>query len=211
LVPLQQKGIKTNTQIYTKVVKMKVNPVVVLVGIILFFAIVFLAFISMPKQTGQTNINLTEKQAILDDARMKYPDADRLDIVNITETTEGSATFLNVKVRVTENYSSTCPQRYHLQYFYPEQKFEPSKPELITKDCHLCSDGNCIIAFEEEAIIASINAPGTEQVSDFVKYKPNTVPSVSPLENNSWDVIWRSGAEKIEVILSNRGDVISIS
>jgi hypothetical protein len=190
---------------------MKMNPVVILVGILLFFAIVFLAYVSMPKQGSQIDMKLTERQAILDDARMKFPDADRVDIVNITETTDGGVSYLNVKVRVTENYSSTCPQRYHLQYFYPEQKFEPSKPELITKDCSLCSDGKCIIAFEEEAIIASVNAPGTSQASDFAKYKPNAVPSVSALENNGWDVIWRSGSEKMEVVLSNRGEVLSIS
>ena len=190
---------------------MKINPVVILVGILLFFAIVFLAYVSMPKQGSQIDMKLTERQAILDDARMKFPDADRVDIVNITETTEGSSRYLNVKVRVTENYSSTCPKRFHLQYFYPEQKFEPSKPELVTKDCSLCSDGNCIIAFEEEAIIASVNAPGTEQVSDFAKYKPNPVPSVYSLENNGWQVVWRSGSEKMEVVLSNRGEVLSIS
>ena len=190
---------------------MKLNPAVVIIAIFLFFAIVFLAFVSMPKGGSQVEMKLSDKQAILDDARIKFPQADKVDIVNITETSEGGSKYLTVKVRVTENYSSTCPKRYHLIYYYPEQKFEPSKPELITKDCSLCSDGKCIVAFEEEAIIASINAPGTEQVRDFVTYKANPVPSVSPMEGNSWDVIWRSGSEKMEVVLSNRGEALSIS
>jgi hypothetical protein len=191
---------------------MKINPVAVLIAIVIFFAIVFLAYNGMPNKGGsQVDMKITDRQAILDDARMKFPDADRVDIVNITEVSEADAKYLLVKVRVTENFSSTCPLRYHLQYFYPQQKFEPSKPELVTKDCELCKDGNCIIAFEEEAIIASLNAPGTTQVSEFVRSKPNPVPSVSPMENNSWDVIWRSGSDKIEVILSNRGEALSVS
>jgi hypothetical protein len=191
---------------------MKLNPVAVLIAIIFFFVIVFLSYNNMPNKGGsQVEMKLTDRQAILDDARMKFPDADKVDIVNVSEVFEGSANYLLVKVRVTENYSSTCPLRYHLQYFYPQQKFEPSKPELVTKDCSLCKDGNCIVAFEEEAIIASINAPGTSQVSDFVRSKPNPVPSVSALGDSSWDVIWRSGSEKIEVMLSNRGEVLSVS
>jgi len=190
---------------------MKVNPVAVLIAIIIFFAIVLLAYNAMPRQGSQADMKLSDRQAILDDARIKFPDADMVDIVNITETSEAGSSYLIVKVRVTEGFSSTCPKRYHLQYFYPQQKFEPSKPELVTKDCSMCGDGNCIVAFEEEAIIASVNAPGTEEVGDFVDSKPNPVPSVAPLENNSWSVTWRSGSEKVTVILSNRGEVLSIS
>jgi len=96
---------------------MKLNPAVVIIAIFLFFAIVFLAFVSMPKGGSQVEMKLSDKQAILDDARIKFPQADKVDIVNITETSEGGSKYLTVKVRVTENYSSTCPKRYHLIYY----------------------------------------------------------------------------------------------
>jgi|GEM_PF-6187364 len=178
----------------------------IIAGIILFFAFMILLFVINPRgvqTTHETEFKVTEEQAILDDARVKYPDADRVGIINVTEIGQGSSAYFQVKVRVTEQYNSTCPKLYHLEYFYPNQKFEPSKPELITKDCSLCSDGKCLIAFEEEAIIASLNTPGTGGVKQFVVAN-NAAPSVS-FANGEWSVLWYSQNNSVKVVMTSSG------
>ncbi len=189
----------------------KVSIAGVIAGIILFFAFMALLFIINPRgvQTHETAFNVSERQAILDDARVKYPDADRVDIINVTNVGTGSSAYLQVKVRVTEKYNSTCPKLYHLEYFYPSQKFEPSKPELITRDCSLCMDGNCLIAFEEEAIIASLNAPKTEGVKYFV-ISNNATPSVS-FVNDLWSVLWYTQNRSVKVSITSNGYVQNVT
>jgi hypothetical protein len=183
----------------------------IIAGIILFFVFMILLFVINPRgvQTHETEFKVSEEQAILDDARVKYPDADRVGIINVTEIGQGSSAYFQVKVRVTELYNSTCPKLYHLEYLYPNQKFEPSKPELITKDCSLCSEGKCLIAFEEEAIIASLNAPGTEGIKYFV-VTSNATPSVS-LANDLWSVLWSSQNRSVQVVMTGSGFVENVT
>jgi hypothetical protein len=189
----------------------KISVAGVITGIILFFAIMALLVLINPRgiQTTETSFRVTEQQAILDDARIKYPDADIVDIINVTEVGSGASKYYDVKVRVTELYNSTCPKRYHLEYFYPNQKFEPSTPELVTRDCSLCANGNCLIAFEEEAIIASLNAPGTEGVKYFVVTN-KAAPSVS-INGDEWRVLWYSQNASVRVSIMSNGYVKNVT
>jgi hypothetical protein len=188
----------------------KFSAVGVIAGIIVFFAVMAVLFTLNPRHVGfqQSDFNITARQAILDDARIKYPSADVIDIVNVTEGVSGGEGYSIVKVRVTEEYNSTCPKRYHLEYFYPKQKFEPSKPILMTNDCSLCADGKCVVAFEEEAIIASVSAPGTKTVRSFVTKNGATPKAYSSGDN--WQVIWAAQNSSVEVDMANTGAINSI-
>ncbi len=189
----------------------KVSAIGIIAGIIIFFAVMSLLFLINPRgvQTTETSFKVTEQQAILDDARAKYPNADIVDIINVTEIGSGASKYFQVKVRVTEGYNSTCPKRYHLEYFYPNQRFEPSEPELVTNDCSFCSNGNCLIAFEEEAIIASANAPGTRGVKSFIANN-NATPLVM-VEGNEWNVLWRAENSSVKISILGNGYVENVT
>lgn len=128
---------------------------------------------------------------VLEDLRTKYPVAD-IAVMTITPMqNELGGRYFEVKARVTEHAETPCPVRSHIFYNYPAQNFVAQPPEVITKNCVVCTQGICTIAFPEEAIIASHTFPGTEDIQDYLQENQNAVPKVR--ENaESWHVTWYS-------------------
>jgi len=167
---------------------------------LIFIIFLLVLYLNLTSVKSYENIK-TEmiKTAIIKDAANRYKDAD---IINIYEISKQQDKYL-VKVRVTFNYSSPCPKRLELIYDYPSQHFTPKKPTWIVNDCNLCKFKSCKIIFEEEAIIASLNVNGTEDVRDFV-LKTNAIPSVKHL-NDIWIVKWSDTNQTYVVTLNQDG------
>ncbi|MEW6721678.1 MAG: hypothetical protein AB1324_00285 [Candidatus Micrarchaeota archaeon] len=137
-------------------------------------------------------VNVVESDAsnfVLEDLQNKYPGADT-EIMTIEQKTNPSgAKYFEVKARVTEDPGGPCPERTHIFYNYPAQNFIPQLPEAITRNCAVCTEGLCTIAFPEEAIIASHTFPGTADVSSYLRAYPSAVPTVTELAD-SWMIKW---------------------
>ena len=136
--------------------------------------------------------NVVEADAsnfVIEDLTSKYPDSD-ISIMTITakENPNGEKYF-EVKAKLTEQPLSPCPERSHIFYNYPVQNFVAQPTEAITRNCSVCNDGICTIAFPEEAIIASHTFEGTEFVHTYVTYFSD-IKSYLSQENNSWVVVW---------------------
>ncbi len=162
------------------------REIIVLIVLILFIA-GFVKFVELFK----TNIvGADASKFVLEDLRSKYPNAE-MEIMSINEKTNNAGEkYFEIKVRVTEDAFTPCPKRMHIYYNYPVQNFVPQPTEYITKNCTVCTEGTCTIAFPEEAIIASHTLAGTEEVRQFIKDR-TVYPTVSE-ENNLWRVIWDS-------------------
>lgn len=131
------------------------------------------------------------KKFIKEDLANKYPDGD-ISIIDVNEKFNSAGSkYFEVKAKVTRNYYSICPERIHFYYNYPEQNFVPQPAEFITKNCQVCATGNCVIAFPEEAIIASRTLNGSEGVSSFIN-STKAIPMSVDLSNNSWKVVWKA-------------------
>jgi hypothetical protein len=139
-------------------------------------------------------INVVEADAsnfVTEDLHSKYPYAD-ISIMTITPMkNDENRRYFEVKARVTQLMDTPCPERSHIYYNYPAQNFVPQPPEIITRNCQVCAQGICTIAFPEEAIIASHTLDGTEDVESFVNQYQNAVPTVEEL-SDSWVVTWYS-------------------
>ncbi len=175
----------------------------IIISIFLIIGIVFYINISTPKGLSDIEREKLEK-VIVEDASQRYPDAD---IVEIIDRKRINNTY-EFKVRVTWNYTSICPIRYHLYYYYPSQHLVPKLPEKILSNCDFCKEGNCIIAFEEEAIQASVNMPECKKVREFVEEK-NALPEVKKV-GNLWVVKWSSVDESYVVTISEDGKLKGI-
>jgi len=107
----------------------------------------------------------------IEDLADKYPDADVREVVEILPATaQDGASYYQLKARVTKGLSTPCPERMHVFYDYPPKNFVAQPPEYITRGCEVClNEPNCILAFPEEAIIASHTYPGTEEIAQFIK------------------------------------------
>ena len=105
---------------------------------------------------------------VTQDLKANYPDAD-VEILLVNEKKgDGEEKYYEIKAKVTQGYQSSCPVRTHVYYNYPNQNFVPQAPEYITSGCKVCNQQPCIIAFPEEAIIASHTLSGTEEVRKFI-------------------------------------------
>ncbi len=146
------------------------------------------------------------KQAANEDARKffsedlaeKYPGADVREILNVTQIGEGPDAYLKLKARVVKGGATPCPELIHVYYYYPPQNFIAEKPEEITKGCVVCAEtATCVVAWPEEAIIASHTYAGGEQARDYIKQYPDAHPQVSLLgeylgQQKVWEVSWDS-------------------
>jgi len=159
--------------------------------IVLIVLILLIAGLVKLIELFKTNIvGADASKFVLEDLRSKYPKAE-IEIMSITEKTNNAGEkYFEIKAKVTEDAFTPCPKRMHIYYNYPVQNFVPQPTEYITKNCTVCTEGTCTIAFPEEAIIASHTLPGTEEVDRFIKEK-TTYPTVFE-ENNAWHVIWDS-------------------
>lgn len=128
---------------------------------------------------------------VLEELHTNYPTAD-VQIMGITSrNNKQGGHYFEVKAKVTEDPQSPCPKRSHLFYNYPAQNFVPQPPEIITRNCVVCTEGLCTIAFPEEATIASHTFFGTEKVNVYILSEQDAVPLVE--ENpDSWTVVWNS-------------------
>ncbi|MCX8174911.1 MAG: hypothetical protein N3E51_01775 [Candidatus Micrarchaeota archaeon] len=143
---------------------------------------------------------LSEEDArkyFLEDLKEKYPNADVREIMEILALSSSDGTpYYQLKARVTFGMSTPCPERLHVYYEYPPKNFVAQPPEYITKGCKICiNEPTCIIAFPEEATIASHTYPGTEAVAQFVKSNSDAAASVSfDATSGNWLVRWQSAS-----------------
>jgi len=161
---------------------------------LLLLIAVIIVIISAVKIAEFFKTNVVEGDAtrfVVEDLHSKYPGAD-IEIISVQKMiNEGGSQYFEIKAKVTKNQYGPCPERMHLFYNYPVQNFVPRQPEIITADCMVCTDPNCILVFPEEAIIASHVFKGTEAVNAYLKAHPDTKAEVSE-SATGWVVTWNS-------------------
>ncbi|MEM4554982.1 MAG: hypothetical protein QXT25_03985 [Candidatus Anstonellaceae archaeon] len=171
-----------------------------LVLLLIGFALILAVFVFSKPAYPMTESDA--KKFFLEDLKEKYPDADVREIIEILLLTSPDGTpYYQLKARVTKGLYTPCPERLHVYYDYPPKNFIAQPPEYITKGCSIClNEPNCIIAFPEEAIIASHKYPQAERVAEFVKKntdaRPEEVISLQSYKDYSdvWLVKWVSAS-----------------
>ncbi len=151
---------------------------------------------------------------VLEDLVGKHPNADAVEIMDWeTKENEEGEEYLRIRAAVTEGLYSPCPVRIHYFYHYPVQKFVTDPNEYITtSECTVCEGEGCVIAFQEEAIIASHTNTGAENVHKYVEGYDDAVPTVYK-GNEGWRVDWDSEYAKYgyEVTIGKNGEVEKVS
>jgi len=194
---------------------MKTVALIALLAIVAFAAVYFV--FSKPAYP------LSEEGArsfFLEDLKEKYPGADVREIVEIlpAAASDGSM-YYQLKARVTNGIATPCPERMHVFYDYPPKNFVAQPPEYITRGCKVCLDSpTCILAFPEEAIIASHTYNGTGEVAAFVKGNSDAKADALFLDvfegtPGAWKVSWSSATNPVsyEVVLSkSQNSVLSV-
>jgi hypothetical protein len=137
------------------------------------------------------------EEYVLEDLAQKHPEAEVVEIMDWEgRVNEREEEYLRIRARVTEGIYTPCPVRIHYFYHYPVQNFVADPPEYITtSSCSTCEGAGCVIAFEEEAIVASHTNSKTERVHRYVSGYPDAVPTVYP-QDNGWRVAWNSDSSK---------------
>ena len=157
------------------------------------------------------------KKFFLEDLSSKYPVAEVREVMEIIPgTASDGSPYYQLKARVTNGLYTPCPERMHVFYDYPPKNFVAQPPEYITKGCRVCLDSpRCIIAFPEEAIIASHTYNGTGDVEAFVKGNSDaraTAVYFDTLDGQAgvWRVSWASGTNSAsyEVFLSKSQNAV---
>jgi hypothetical protein len=191
---------------------MKTAMLIILLAIVAFAAIYFV--FSKPAYP------LSEEGAksfFLEDLKEKYPAADVREIMEILPATASDGSpYYQLKARVTNGLATPCPERMHVFYDYPPKNFVAQQPEYITRGCKVCIDSPiCILAFPEEAIIASHTYNGTEEVTAFVKGNSDAKAEASFLDTYSgttgaWMVVWSSATNNVSygVVLSKTQNAV---
>ena len=143
---------------------------------------------------------LTEDDArkfFLEDLAQKYPNADVREVMEILPVAEqDGGQYFQLKARVTTGLDSACPERLHVYYDYPPKNFVAQPPDYITKGCNVClNEPTCILAFPEEAIIASHTYFGTERVAALINSHTDAKAEYELLdsymgETGVWRVRW---------------------
>lgn len=152
------------------------------------------------------------KRFVQEDLEQKYPQ-DETEILTIFEKKdETGQNYFELKVRITKNAESTCPQRKHTYYYYPKQNFVNPPDEVITSGCEICTGTNraCIIIFPEEAIIASHTFAGTEEVAELIGQQSVTHTVLETA--NTWVVEWKDTSGKVlyTVTVAKNGNILSV-
>ncbi len=176
--------------------------------IFLVILIVFLINLISLKQNSITEQSAIE--FIEEDLAEKYPNYEReiIFVENKTNFDTGERYFF-VKASVVKDKNKPCPERINIYYNYPEQNFVTKPEEKITENCHVCK--NCILLFDEEAIISSHVKPGTEKVQKYLLEYPDAKAKVNRTKSG-FEVIWDSNLSSYsyKVILDKKGNVINI-
>jgi hypothetical protein len=175
---------------------MKTAVLIILLAIVAFAAVYFV-FLSPAPPLSQESA----KAFFLEDLQGKYPNADVREVMEILPATASDGSpYFQLKARVTTGLYTPCPERIHVFYDYPPKNFVAQPPEYITRGCRVCLDTpTCILAFPEEAIIASHTYNGTEAVAAFVKGNSDAAVQATALDtygNHSgvWLVQWSSAS-----------------
>ena len=194
---------------------MKTVVLIILLAIVASAALYFV-FLVPPPQLSEEGA----KSFFLEDLKEKYPGADVREIVEILPATASDGSpYYQLKARVTNGIATPCPERMHVFYDYPPKNFVAQQPEYITRGCKVCLDSpTCILAFPEEAIIASHTYAGTEEVAAFVKGNSDAKAVALFLDAfegtaGVWTVTWSSATNPVsyEVVLSkNQNSVLSV-
>ena len=177
------------------------------ISILLIVAFVgILLIISISANSSETKVikKTPIKEAIIIDATTRFPNADKIDLINL-DIKDGNEVFV---LKVTYNYSSICPTRYHVYYTYPDGKFLPEYPVKVT-NCNFCDTSPCKIIYEEEAIIASVNLPKLKYIRNFVSTTKANVHVNKYF--NFWEVKWIANNEVYDINISNKGEVLNES
>lgn len=159
--------------------------------IILILAIV--AIVKVAEMFKPHDVQADATKFVLEDLHFKYKNADVeiLEMKNMTNP-EGQK-YVEIKAKVTTQQNTPCPERMHIFYNYPVQNFVPQPAEVITANCQACTEGpNCILAFPEEAVIASHTFAGTEDVAAYLTVYNQPAVSTAVENANSWTVTWDS-------------------
>ena len=192
---------------------MKILVWIVVLVIIMAFVLLFV-YVQSPKTTEEN-----AEIYVLEDLKAEYGEDANFEIISINENPsieEGKGKYFTIKARVTLYPDSSCPERIHLYYNYPEQGFVTQPPDYITKNCKICIDQpTCQLIFNEEAIIASHTIEGTENVKQYITQYPNAKATVSAPTNgqDNWLVEWDSEEADFYYIveISRNAELINIS
>ncbi len=167
---------------------------IIIIGLVILIALLLFFF---PKP-GTYDLS-DAKGFVIEDLRSKYydqdPDAD-IEILTSSETPENY--LLRAKVTLWPN--SPCPERIHETYDLSADNinnFVTKPEEYITTGCRVCvNEPRCILAFKEEAIIASHTIDGTGDIRNFLTRYSDATPTAQLLEFESvpeaWVVEWFS-------------------
>lgn len=167
--------------------------------VVMLLAVLVVLFVVFPKPAPVVT-ETAAKNFVLEDMQTKYPHADEWEILSVehnTTTSDGKPSYA-IKGAVVLNLKSVCPERYHLYYDYPKSNFV-TWTETIASHCEVCrGQSSCVIAFPEEAVIASYKLSGSTRVSDYITSYPDAKPTVQFLDStedgmtNVWRVQWIS-------------------
>ena len=190
----------------------------VAIGIAIILAILLIISLipqpqpSSPKQSVNKMVEFA-----LEDAKDKFPNA-TVSLVavfplNAEECKQMCVSGSNgtlIIVKAVYWKTPLCPVRYHIRYIFPYRGFSNLPPEPIVNDCSLCKNKPCKITLEEEAVIASVNVNGTEEVRKFA-LKNNAKPKVLDKDGSKiWHVIWRAGNTYYTVVLNENGSLLEV-
>lgn len=161
---------------------------------VLLIILVITLILSM-KFVGSNFEQSDAKKFVVEDLRVRFPKADKIEVITFTEKlNDAGVPYYAIKASVSEKLETPCPTKTHYYYNYPEQNFVPAPPEYVVKNCKVCESTLCIIAFEEEAIIASHILENTNTVRNYIIAHSDALPNAVRVENG-WKVIWKSSAE----------------
>ncbi len=175
--------------------------------------LVIIGILAMLVQFFKSDVDESSASSfVMEDLRERYPEAD-IEILSIKpKVNDEGNDYYELKARVTRNHDTPCPERIHIYYNYPSQNFVSQPNEYITRNCRVCTEGICTLAFPEEAIIASHTFNGTGEVDRYLSKHPSA-SSVYAENPDSWMVSWNSPLSDVsyEVILTKEGKVLSVS
>jgi len=195
---------------------MKTMVLIVLLAVVASAALYFV-FLAKPAASISEE---GAKSFFLEDLREKYPGADVREIMEILPATASDGSlYYQLKARVTNGIATPCPERMHVFYDYPPKNFVAQQPEYITRGCKVClGSPTCMLAFPEEAIIASHTYNGTGDVTAFVKGNSDARAEALFLDTfegttGAWKITWSSATNPVsyEVVLSKtQNSVLSV-
>ncbi len=182
-----------------------------LILVLIFIVLVLISISSFFKLDVEES---DARRFVQEDLHAKYPAADTEILTTLEKKDEKGQKYFEIKVRITKAIDTPCPERFHTYYYYPKQNFVNPPDEVITKDCKICieNEKSCVIAFKEEAIIASHTLAGTEKIQDFIRNYPTATAIAFEATNAAWTVAWDTPESpyRYQVILKKTGEIVRI-